>query len=442
MREPVTATALSPSPLRKGVVVTLATAAVGVASGLGGMALGLLLHLVQHVAFGYHEGQNFLTGVTEASPLRRLAALAICGVIAAAGRWAICRWGRPLVSITQAIDTQAIGKDAPPMPWLETIAHDVVQIVTVALGSPLGREVAPRELGALLAGWVADRAALSAKMRRILIACGAGAGLAAVYNVPLGGALFTLEGLLVSFAPEALIPALATSGIAAVVAWVGLGNQTPYVLPAMTMSPTLLAWAVVAGPLLGVGAYGFTRLALMARKAAPSDARLFLWCLPVFAGIGLLAMRFPELLGNGKALVELGYAGETGLALAATLLVLRTLSTAGALRAGGQGGLLTPALATGAMLAIMLGGGWSLAWPGVPLGAFALVGSAAFLASSMRMPITAMVLVIEFTRIGHDFWFSIAMAVAGSVAASWVCNRMTAPAERNPKIPSAVTAGE
>jgi H+/Cl- antiporter ClcA len=433
----MTVAALPPSPLRKGVAVTLATVAVGVASGLGGMGLGLLLHMVQHVAFGYHEGQNFLTGVTEASPLRRLAALAICGVIAAAGRWAICRWGRPLVSITQAI-----GEDAPPMPWMETIAHDVLQIVTVALGSPLGREVAPRELGALLAGWLADRAALSAKMRRILIACGAGAGLAAVYNVPLGGALFTMEGLLVSFAPEALIPALATSGIAAVVAWIGLGNQAQYVLPAMTMSPALLGWAVAAGPLLGIGAYGFTRLALMARKAAPSDLRLFLWCLPVFAGIGLLAMRFPELLGNGKALVELGYAGETGLVLAATLMVLRTLSTAGALRAGGQGGLLTPALATGAMLAIVLGGTWSVVWPGVPLGAFAVVGSAAFLASSMRMPITAMVLVIEFTRIGHDFWFPMALAVAGSVAASWVCNRMTTPAERNPKIPSAVTAGE
>src|SRR6266849_6565267 len=62
----------------------------------------------------------------------------------------------------------------------------MLQIVTVALGSPLGREGAPRDLGAVLATWLANRVALTPEVRCILIACGAGAGLAAVYNVPLG----------------------------------------------------------------------------------------------------------------------------------------------------------------------------------------------------------------------------------------------------------------
>ncbi len=72
----------------------------------------------------------------------------ICGLIAGFGWWAIHRFGQPLVSVKAAVDGQAAG---PRMPFLTTMAHVLLQIVTVALGSPLGREVAPRELGAVLA---------------------------------------------------------------------------------------------------------------------------------------------------------------------------------------------------------------------------------------------------------------------------------------------------
>ena len=88
----------------------------------------------------------------------------------------------------------------------------------MALGSPLGREVAPRELGAVLATWFSSRAGVTAEESRILIACGAGAGLAAVYNVPLTGAVFILEVLLGTFAPRALVPAIITSVVATIVA--------------------------------------------------------------------------------------------------------------------------------------------------------------------------------------------------------------------------------
>ncbi|MCH5770583.1 chloride channel protein, partial [Salmonella enterica] len=86
------------------------------------------------------------------------------------------------------------------------------------LGSPLGREVAPREVGALAAGGVSAWLRLPPDQRRLIVACGAGAGLAAVYNVPLGAALFVLEVLLGTFAWPAAAVALATCCIGAVVA--------------------------------------------------------------------------------------------------------------------------------------------------------------------------------------------------------------------------------
>ena len=111
------------------------------------------------------------------------------------------------------------------------------------------------------------------------------------------------------------------------------------------------------------------------------------------------------------------------LSLAATLFVLRLLVTLGALRAGAAGGLLTPSVALGGLLGCILGGLWNHAWSSVPVGAFAIVGSAAFLASSMKMPLTSIILILEFTRVGHDFLFPLLLAVAGSVFVFRICTR-------------------
>src|ERR1700720_2527715 len=196
------------------LILVLVTVAIGVASGLGGMALALLLRLVQHIAYGHglHTigGKvSFLQEVTAASDLRRFLALCSCGAVAGIGWWLLYRFGTPLVSIRQAV------QKGERMPFWASLTHAILQIVTVGLGSPLGREVAPRELGAALATKLCARANLTPECTRIMIACGAGAGLAAVYNVPLGGTLFTLEVLLGTFSVRASVAALAKAVIAA-----------------------------------------------------------------------------------------------------------------------------------------------------------------------------------------------------------------------------------
>jgi H+/Cl- antiporter ClcA len=397
------------------------TVAVGFASGLGGMALGLLLHLIQHVAYGYSlhslvSHESFLEGVSAASPKRRFVTLCVCAAVAGIGWSTLFKFGKPLLSIDEAVKGNRL-----KMPLLSTVIHALLQIISVAMGSPLGREVAPRELGAVLASWLSDRAHLSAENCRIMIACGAGAGLAAVYNVPLGGALFTLEVLLGTLSLSTLIPALVTSVIAAMVAWIGLGNVTQYSVPELRVSPSLIVWSLLSGPVFGFAAYWFVRAAGAVRSRAPRDWRLLTWCAVVFPGIGLLAARFPQLLGNGKGLAQAGFDSDLGLTFAATLFALKLLVTLGALRAGAAGGLLTPGLALGGLLGCVLGGLWIHAWPSVAFGAFAIVGSAAFLASSMKMPLTSIVLTLEFTRVGHDFLFALSLAVAGSVSMFHLC---------------------
>ena len=145
------------------------------------------------------------------------------------------------------------------------------------------------------------------------------------------------------------------------------------------------------------------------------------WSLGVFLSIGVLAMLFPQLPGNGQGPSQLGFDGDLGVKLAICLLGLKVFAIIASLRAGAAGGRLTPSLTVGALLATVLGYVWNLAFPSVPTAAFAVVGAGAFLASSMNMPLTAIVLIIEFTRVGYDFWIPIFFAVAASVASLQAC---------------------
>lgn len=93
------------NPLAAMVAVTLLT---GIGAGLGGMLLALLLHGIQHLAYGYSvthviSSESFLQGVTDAAPERRVLVLTMCGLVAGLGWWSLYRFGRPLVSIRQAV---------------------------------------------------------------------------------------------------------------------------------------------------------------------------------------------------------------------------------------------------------------------------------------------------------------------------------------------------
>lgn len=388
----------------------------GILSGLGGMLLAMLMHEVQHLAYGYSQHrlispQTFLEGVTDASAQRRFIVLMAAGVIAGVGWWLLARYGRKRVTIAAAV-----ASPDKPMPLLTTLIHIVLQIVTVALGSPLGREVAPREAGALFAGRIARRLRLTPEDCRLMIACGAGAGLAAVYNVPLAGAIFTLEVLLVSVSWDAAIAALATSALAAWVASLGLGDEHQYHFTAEFAAGSLVYWALLSGPLIGVCAWLFRRMTQSARNRVRADWQMPVLSLLAFTLLAVCAMWFPQLPGNGKGAAQLSLDGSLTATLAATLLVLKVVIICAVIRGGAAGGLLTPGLAVGGLLGTLfylVAGGF---FPGGDVESFALLGATSFLAASTHMPVTAIALVMESTRMDHSFLVPVALAVAGAYA--------------------------
>ena len=401
------------------VVVVL----VGVGAGIGGAALTLLLHAIQHLSFGYTEA-TFLTGVEEASGLRRVVVMTIAGLVVGLGWWALRRY-RTVVTVKDGLKN-----DDPRLPLPTTAIDAVLQVVAVAMGASLGREGAPRQLGAAIGVWIAARAGLTVEQQRTLLACGAGAGLAAVYNVPLGGALFTLEILLVSFAVRDVLAALLTSAIATGVAWAFLSDEPTYIVEPFAITAGLVVFAVLFGPIAGVGSAVFTRLMDFAQRHPPQGWRLPVVTTSVFAGVGLLAVVFPQLLGNGKGPAQLAFDGALTLPMFLALVLLKPAATAACLGSGATGGTLTPSLATGAMLGALTGGVWSTFWSGTPIGAFAIVGAAAFLAASHKAPFTAIVLLLEMTQSGNALLVPIIVAVGSAYVVSSLARSSRTPVNR------------
>lgn len=255
------------------------------------------------------------------------------------------------------------------------------------------------------------------------MACGAGAGLAAVYNVPLGGAVFTVEILLAELSLATVLPALATSAIATLVARLVVPTAPVYAVPHLTSTPSLLVWSVLAGPVLGIAAVGFVRLAHMAEDRRPRGRGILIGMPPVFAAVGLVSVALPAILGNGRSLGQIAFDATVPIGLVALLLAGKVAVTIATIGSGAAGGTLTPSLSIGAAFGAVTGGLWDLVWPGIPPAAFAVIAAAGFLAAAMRAPLTALVLVLEFTNEGPSLVIPMLLATSGAVLVAYLLGR-------------------
>jgi chloride channel protein, CIC family len=311
--------------------------------------------------------------------------------------------------------------------------------VIVGLGASLGREAAPQQTGAALASALCDWAKRPEWQRRLLVACGAGAGMAAVYNVPLGGALFSLEVLLGTLTLPLVLPALATSLIATAISWIALPRAPTYAIPSYQVHTSQIVWALLIGPLAGLVAIAWIGLVGRAHMVRLSGWQRLAVPLVVFAALGALAIAYPQLLGNGKNVVQLAFVARLSVALLAILMVLKPLATAACLGSGAPGGLFTPTLALGVLFGGLLGDGWSQLWPGAPLGGYAIIGGAAVLGAAMQGPLAAVVLLLELTHHADALMVPILLAVVEATVLARVMGapsiysaRIAAPAAQEP----------
>ncbi len=370
----------------------------GVGAGLAGGLLMRLLRLVEHASFHYTD-VDFLDGVAASSPLRRVGMLLGAGVIAGlAGyglRWVFqVRTGRAL----PAGLNKAIWFRSGRLPFVYTVLRAVESIVIVGMGMSLGREGALKDMGGAIGSKLADWFGVPAEQRRVLVACAAGAGMAAAYNIPLGGALFAAEVLLGTMSFSMVLPALATSMLATASSWVFLPDVPTYQVPAYVLRLPDLAWAVLAAPVFGLASVAWVRVIGWADRHKPKGWWLLVAPMVLLPLVGIVSIWFPDLLGNGKGLVQRAFTDKISLKLLLSLLTLRFFATAACLRSGAPGGVFTPTMTFGALLGGSLGRLWGFFVAGSDVGVFAAIGSAAVLAVTTQGPISSIVMVMELTH--------------------------------------------
>jgi H+/Cl- antiporter ClcA len=369
--------------------------AVGVLAGLAAAGFIEILNGVEHLAWG-RPASAFEAAVEAAPPARCVLVLVGAGVIAGIGTLLV----RRLRGSGGGEVSEAIWFGGGRLELVPSLVRGVVSIVTVAMGVSLGREGAPQLAGAAVASELCDRVrAITPAQRRLLVAGGAGAGMAAVYNVPLGGALFALEVLLGSLALPLVLPALLMSLTATAVGWLAVPTHATYAVAATGVSAAPVVWAALIGPLAGLVAVAWVRLVVAANLRRPSR-RITRLLAPVviFAALGGLAIAYPQLLGNGKDLAQAVFVGRLSVGLLAVLFVFKPLVTGACLGSGSPGGLFTPTLALGVLFGALLGHAWTALWPGAPIADYALIGGGAVLAAAMQGPLCATVLMLELTH--------------------------------------------
>jgi CIC family chloride channel protein len=378
----------------------------GIGTGAGAAALTRLLELVQHLLWP-GPGASLLDAAAQAGAWRHVLVLLGAGVLTGIGQIVLVR-----LSSANGIDiTEAIWFSAGRLPAIRTLGSAVLSVIVVGMGVSLGREGAPKQAGAVIANAISDTGHLPDGQRRLLVACGAGAGMAAAYGVPLGGALFALEVLRGALSLRMVLPALLTSLVATAVSWLVLPDAPTYLIPSYLNSTCVTVWALVAGPIAGLVSVVYVRTIAFADRHKPQGWRRLI-APPLTLGVlGVVSIQFPQLLGNGKDIAQLTFVGHVAPVLLLSLLFLKPLATALCMGCGTPGGLFTPSLALGALLGAVLGHAWSWLWPGAPPGLFAVIGAAAVLAATTQGPVSAVVLMMELTGRDRSFIVPLLLAV-------------------------------
>jgi H+/Cl- antiporter ClcA len=392
----------------------IAVVLTGVGAGLGAALLTALLKEVQGLAWGTTDPEGLTEAARAASPWRHTLMLLGAGLITSGGQWLLTR----LTSGNSIDTTEAIWFTAGRMPAWRTLGSGVLSIVIVGMGAALGREGAPKQAGAVFGNLASDLRKLSDEQRRLMVAIGAGAGMAAVYSMPLGGALFALEVLRGTLALRLVLPALAATTIATQIATFVIPNEPIYPIPAYAVTADAYVWAFLASPAIGLWAIAFVRLIAWADRVRPSGWSRYLAPPLVFLAVGLVSVPFPQVLGNGQDVAHFLLREPLAPLALLILLPVRPLCTVFSIACGAPGGLFTPSLAAGALIGSALGALslWVVPVSHGDIGLFALLGAGAMIAATTQGPISALVMMLELELTGHARLFALPMLLAIVVA--------------------------
>jgi CIC family chloride channel protein len=412
------------------LALCLLAVGIGLATGVGAVALRGLIGLIHNFAyygrFDWRYDANVLEGLSRFGDWIFLAPV-IGGVIVVflVRRFAPEAKGHGVPEVMDAIFYKR-----GDIRGLVAVIKTLASALSIGTGAAVGREGPIIQIGSALGSAFAQRLKLSTSQKITLVAAGAGAGIAATFNTPLGGVLFALEILLPEVSNRTFLPVVLSTGAATLLGRVLIGPDPAFAVPGLDL-PTArefnleqgLAY-IALGALVGVGAWLFIKVLVWMEDGFPKiPGGAYVQNVIGMAIVGGLMVWMSHAYGH-YYVDGVGYGviqtvlndGMTAPALLALLFALKLLATTVSLGSGASGGIFSPSLYMGATLGALfaaLVGSW-LPAAGLTAPSAAIVGMAAMVGAGTGGVMTAIVMVFEMTR---DYEIIVPVIVAVAVAA-------------------------
>jgi CIC family chloride channel protein len=310
------------------------------------------------------------------------------------------------------------------------VVKSLASALSIGSGAAVGREGPIIQIGSALGSAFSQAIGLATRQKITLLAAGAGAGIAATFNTPLGGVLFALEILLPEVSNRTFLPVVVATGAATTIGRILIGPDPAFVVPAIQLSlaPALGMQEAIAFVLLGivcgVASWAFIRLLVIMEDGFPKlPGNAYTQNILGMAIVGLMMVVMTRVFGHpyvdgvGYGVIQSVLDNKmASVGLLALLFVLKLFATTISLGSGASGGIFSPSLYLGATLggAFAVAVGKILPLAGVTVPSAAIVGMAAMVGAGTGGVMTAIVMVFEMTR---DYAIIVPVIVAVAVAA-------------------------
>ncbi|MBD3331513.1 CBS domain-containing protein [candidate division GN15 bacterium] len=280
-------------------------------------------------------------------------------------------------------------------------AKTLASAICIGSGGSAGREGPIVQIGSAIGSTIGQAFRMSGNRIKILVGCGAAAGISSVFNAPIAGVIFSMEIILGDYAITTFAPVILSSVVASVVTRSVLGNYPAFDVPSYSLvSAAEIPLYILMGVLLGVLGVVFTKVLdffedAFERLKFPNMLK------PALGGLllGILAIFYPQVLADGYETIRLTLYGQISAGLLVILVVAKLAATSFTLGSGNSGGIFAPSLFMGAVAGGAFGSLVHTLLPSYTAtpGAYALVGMAGMVAAATHAPITALLIIFEMT---------------------------------------------
>ncbi len=402
------------------VILFVLAVVVGAAAGYGAIGFRLLVYALQDVLFG--NPADYIASYAARLPWWQVLAVPTLGGLLIGLFVHFVFPGRLPQGVADVMAACALRNGR--MSLREGMAAAMISISSIGSGASVGREGPIIHLGATFASAIAQKLHLSPSLAKTLLGCGVAAAIASAFNAPIAGVFFALEVVVGHYGIGAFSPVVISSVIGTVITRLHIGDDAAFILPPQQIvSFWELPAFIILGPVCAVAALGLLK-GIAFVQAVHERLKIARWLRPALAGlvVGLIAIRWPEVLGVGYEATDNALKGSYDLQLLILLALAKATATVVCLGSGFGGGIFSPSLVLGAMVGSAYGLVAFGFFPelGSSSSVYALLAMAAIAACTLGAPISTIIMVFELTA---DYGMTFALMVTVAIA-SLICRQL------------------